>query len=153
MISIRRASNTVITLTPTPRFARRKELFDILYGTMPMSHIDRRLWDLHKDDMLAGYRRVYPVRARIGFGEMTNRGWLTPDRSAQFTDWDSGDRVIVDSGDKSFFSGGDGPLPGRSFSFERRSDACQPLPPPLSGALDRRWCSVAWWRASHACRR
>ncbi len=46
---------------------------------------------------------------------MTNHGWLTPDRSVQFTDWDSGDRVIVNFGDQPFFAVGDSPLPGRSF--------------------------------------
>jgi hypothetical protein len=34
--------------------------------------------------------------------EMINHGWLTPDRSVQFTDWDSGDRVIVNFGEQPF---------------------------------------------------
>ena len=33
---------------------------------------------------------------------MTNHGWLAPDRSVQFTDWDTGDRVIVNFGDRPF---------------------------------------------------
>jgi hypothetical protein len=84
-----------------------------------MWHIDRKLWDLHKEDMLASYRRIQAVRERIGFAEMTSHGWLTPDRSVQFTDWDSGDRVIVNFGDKPFPSVGDSPLPGRSFVVRR----------------------------------
>ena len=40
-----------------------------------------------------------PCAERIGFAEMTDHGWLTPDRSVQFTDWDTGDRVIVNFGD------------------------------------------------------
>ena len=64
-------------------YAWKKDLFNILYGTMPMWHIDRKLWDLHKKDMLASYRRIHSVRQRIGFAEMTDHGWLTPDRSVR----------------------------------------------------------------------
>jgi hypothetical protein len=101
------------------QYAWKKELFNILYGTMPMWHIDRKLWDRHRDDMLASYRRIHAVRERIGFAEMTDHGWLTPDRSVQFTDWDSGDRVIVNFGDQPLASAGDRPLPGRSFVVQR----------------------------------
>lgn len=79
-----------------------------------MWHIDRKIWDLYKQEMLASHRRIQPVRARIGFAAMTNHGWLTPDRSVQFTDWDTGDRVIVNFGDRPFASGAS-PLPARSF--------------------------------------
>ena len=80
-----------------------------------MWHIDRKLWDLHKKEMLASYRRIHSVRQRIGFAEMTDHGWLTPDRSVQFTDWDNGDRVLVNFGEQPFASDGDQSLPGRSF--------------------------------------
>jgi len=49
--------------------------------------------------MLASYQRINAVRERIGFAEMTNHGWLMPDRSLQFSDWGTGDRVIVNFGD------------------------------------------------------
>jgi len=101
------------------QFAWKKELFNVLYGTMPMWHIDRQLWDLHKRDMLASYQRIHSVRQRIGFADMTDHGWLTPDRSVQFTDWDNGDRVIVNFGEQPFASDGHKPLPGRSFMVER----------------------------------
>ena len=39
---------------------------------------DRKLWDLHKKDMLASYQaHPPPSESRIGFAEMTNHGWLT----------------------------------------------------------------------------
>jgi hypothetical protein len=84
-----------------------------------MWHIDRRRWDLHKKDMLASYQRIQVVRQRIGLAEMTNHGWLTPDRSVQFSDWDSGDRVIVNFGERPFAADRKRPLPGRSFVLER----------------------------------
>ena len=101
------------------QFAWKKELFNILYGTMPMWHIDRKLWDLHKKDMLASYQRIHSVRERIGFAEMTNHGWLTPDRSVQFTDWHNGDRVIVNFGDKPFTLSEQQPLLGQSFVVQQ----------------------------------
>lgn len=37
-------------------FADKKDLYNILYGTMPMWRIDRALWTAHKDDFVASYR-------------------------------------------------------------------------------------------------
>lgn len=101
------------------QFAWKKELFNILYGTMPMWHIDRRLWDLHKQEMLASYQRINSVRQRVGFAEMTNHGWLTPDRTVQFTDWDTGDRVIVNFGDQPFTTDRQSSVPARSFALSK----------------------------------
>ena len=69
--------------------------------------------------MLASYQRIHSVRRRIGFAEMTNHGWLTADRSVQFTDWDTGDRVIVNFGEQPFAADGETPLAGRSFLLQR----------------------------------
>jgi hypothetical protein len=101
------------------QFAWKKELFNVLYGTMPMWHIDRKLWDLHKKEMLASYQRIHAVRASVGFAEMTNHGWLTPDRSVQFSDWDTGDRVIVNFADKPFPLDAGDLVPARSFVMRK----------------------------------
>ncbi len=101
------------------QFAWKKELFNVLYGTMPMWHIDRPLWDLHKKEMLASYQRIHAVRECIGFAEMTNHGWLTPDRSVQFTDWDTGDRVMVNFGDRPFALTGGDSVPARWFVMQK----------------------------------
>jgi Glycosyl hydrolases related to GH101 family, GH129 len=100
-------------------FARKKDLFNILYGTMPMWHINRRLWERHKSDFVASYRAITSVRARIGFAGMVNHGWLTADRSVQYTDWDTGDRVTVNFGERPFERAGKAPLAGASFVLER----------------------------------
>jgi Glycosyl hydrolases related to GH101 family, GH129 len=100
-------------------FARKKNLFNILYGTMPMWHINRRLWESHKADFVASYKSIASVRERIGFAEMLNHGWLTADRSVQFTDWNTGDRVIVNFGDRPFDRQGKEPVLGRWFVVER----------------------------------
>jgi hypothetical protein len=100
-------------------FAWKKNLFNILYGTMPMWHINRRLWEAHKANFVASYKSIASVRERIGFAEMRNHGWLTADRSVQFTDWNTGDRVIVNFGERPFERKGMASVPGRSFVVER----------------------------------
>jgi hypothetical protein len=99
-------------------YAWKKDLFNILYGSMPMWHLSQRLWDRHKDAMLASYRNFLSVRSRIGFAEMVNHGWLAEDRSVQFSDWGTGDRVIVNFGDKPFDRPGKRSVAARAFLME-----------------------------------
>jgi hypothetical protein len=101
-------------------FSWKKDLFNILYGTMPMWHINRQLWESHKDDYVASYRKISSVRSRIGFARMTNHGWLAPDRSVQYTDWDTGDRVIVNFGSKPYQQPGKAKVEPRSFILQAR---------------------------------
>ena len=101
-------------------YAWKKDLFNILYGTMPMWHIDRRLWDSHKAEYVASYRAVASVRAKIGFAGMTAHGWLTADRSVQYSDWDTGDRVIVNFGKKPFRRPGKSTVEAASFVLEKQ---------------------------------
>ena len=99
-------------------FAWKKDLFNILYGTMPIWHINRRLWENHKADYVASYRAITSVRSRIGFARMTGHGWLTPDRTVQYTDWDTGDRVIVNFGLRSYQSPGKTTVAPKSFVMQ-----------------------------------
>ena len=84
-----------------------------------MWHINRRLWESHKTDYVASYRAIASVRSRIGFAGMTGHGWLTPDRSVQYTDWDTGDRVIVNFGDHPYQRTGKPTVAPASFVLER----------------------------------
>ena len=99
-------------------YAWKKDLFDIPCGTMPMWHIDRKLWDSHKDDYVASYRAIAPIRSRIGFaGLLITDGYsgsLGP-----ITDWDTGDRVMVNFGDKPYLRAGRPTVPARSFLLEK----------------------------------
>ncbi len=97
----------------------KKNLFNILYGTMPMWHITRSLWEKHKAAMVESYHQIHPVRKRIGFAEMTNHRWLTPDRQVQQTDWDTGDRVIVNFSEQAFARPTGKSVPARGFVLER----------------------------------
>jgi hypothetical protein len=99
-------------------YAWKKDLFNILYGTMPMWHINRKLWTSHKTEMLASYQNITSVRRRIGFAEMTGHGWLSKDRSVQYTDWATGDRVIVNFGNHPYEAKSAKQVPPHSFVME-----------------------------------
>ena len=97
-------------------FAWKKDLFNILYGTMPIWHINRKLWESHKADYIASYRAVASVRSQVGFSRMTGHGWLTPDRSVQYTDWEDGQRVIVNFGTRPYQAANRTTVAARSFA-------------------------------------
>ncbi len=99
-------------------FAWKKDLFNILYGTMPMWHINRQLWESHKADYVASYRAIASVRSRIGFARMIGHGWLTPDRSVQYTDWETGQRVIVNFGSRPYQVADKTTVAARSFAVQ-----------------------------------
>lgn len=103
-------------------YAWKKDLFNILYGTMPIWHINRRLWESRKADLIASYKNIASVRKRIGFAQMLKHGWLTADRSVQYTDWDTGDRVVVNFGDRPFERKPRQPVPPRFFVVEGTED-------------------------------
>lgn len=85
-----------------------------------MWHIDRSLWEAHKADYVASYRAIASVRSRLGFAAMVDHGWLTRDRTVQYTGWDTGDRVIVNFGNQPFTRAGEPTLAGASFVVEKK---------------------------------
>ena len=129
-------------------YAWKKDLFNILYGTMPMWHINRKMWESHKADYIASYRAIASVRSKIGFASMTGHGWLTTDRSVQYSDWETGDRVIVNFGNQPFQRTGKPDrrrpvFPSRQNSVRSNSVAqesvfCSRLDDPGSGEIRQR---------------
>lgn len=99
-------------------FAWKKDLFNVLYGTMPMWHINRQLWESHKTEYVESYRAIVSIRSRIGFARMTGHGWLTPDRSVQYTDWEGGQRVIVNFGSRVYQAKDKTRVAPRSFALQ-----------------------------------
>jgi len=82
-------------------------------------HINRKMWENHKADYIASYRAITSVRSRIGFAAMTGHGWLTNDRTVQYSDWDTGDRVIVNFGDHPFQRTGKPVVAAKSYVLDR----------------------------------
>jgi Glycosyl hydrolases related to GH101 family, GH129 len=88
--------------------APKKDLFNALYGTVPMYNMSTALWTDHATQFLASYQMTRGTRTRIGFSDMTGFGYLSDDREVQYTDWDGpgGTRVIANFSNRARVVGG-----------------------------------------------
>jgi hypothetical protein len=73
----------------------QKDLFNALYGTMPMWNMTTTLWAAHQQEFLDSYQFQERSRSRVGFDDMVGHGWLSDDRKLQYTDWASGVRIVA----------------------------------------------------------
>ncbi len=67
-----------------------------------MFRFDRKLWAAGKDRFGSSYRRVAPVARAVGYAEMVEHRWLTPDALVQQTRFGNGTVVTVNFGSKPF---------------------------------------------------
>jgi len=82
-----------------PDVWRRRDLFNILYGTPPMYMFTKQQWDEHKPRFVASAREVCGVARRVGYDEMRSHEFVTPDGAVQRTRWSSGETITVNFGD------------------------------------------------------
>jgi len=75
-----------------------RDLFNILYGTPPMFMFTRDMWEKNKERFIRSYKDVCAVARTVGYAEMTNHQFLTPDRSVQKTEFSNGISVVVNFG-------------------------------------------------------
>jgi hypothetical protein len=85
-----------------PALWRKRDLFNILYGTAPMFMFDRGLWEQNKDRFAQSYKNICNVTRAVGYAEMTNHRFLTPDRDVQQTVFANGVAVTVNFGEKPY---------------------------------------------------
>ena len=85
-----------------PSLWDKRDLFNALYGTPPMFMFNRKLWEEQRDRFVKSYKTVCPVARAVGYAEMTDHRFLTPDRSVQQTVFAGGVTVTVNFGDKPF---------------------------------------------------
>ncbi len=83
-----------------PEISDRKDLWNILYGTVPMFWVNDTGygWYRHRDRLLLSYRRVCGLHERIGFAEMLSHAFLTPDRAVRQTRFSDGTMCVVNFG-------------------------------------------------------
>ena len=81
---------------------QKRDLFNILYGTAPMFMFDSRLWQKDKDRFAQSYKNICDVTRSVGYADMTDHRFLTPDRDVQQTAFANGVTVTVNFGEKSF---------------------------------------------------
>jgi hypothetical protein len=85
-----------------PELWYRKDLFNLLYGTMPMLMFDRELWKKHKSRFVKSYRVCEQVARSAGFSEMLDHRFLTKDRLVQETEFADGTVVTVNFSHRPF---------------------------------------------------
>jgi hypothetical protein len=83
-----------------PAVWRKRDLFNVLYGTPPMFMFDRQLWAQNKERFAASYKDICPVVRAVGYAEMTGHTFLTPDRDVQRTEFANGVTITVNFGQK-----------------------------------------------------
>jgi len=85
-----------------PALWQKRDLFNILYGTAPMFMFDSRLWEQNKERFARSYKNICDVTRAVGYADMTDHRFLTPDRDVQQTAFANGVIVTVNFGEKPF---------------------------------------------------
>jgi len=85
-----------------PPLWQKRDLFNILYGTAPMFMFDSRFWEQEKDRFARSYKNICDITRAVGYAEMTDHRFLTPDKDIQQTTFANGVTVTVNFGEKSF---------------------------------------------------
>jgi len=78
-----------------PSLWDKRDLFNVLYGTPPMFMFNRQIWEQNKDRFAQSYKNVCPAARAVGYAEMTDHQFLTPDRDVQQTTFSNGVTITV----------------------------------------------------------
>ena len=81
-----------------PALWDKRDLFNALYGTPPMFMFSRSQWEENKARFVQSYQATCPLVRKVGYAEMTDHRFLTPDRSVQQTRFANGVTVTVNFG-------------------------------------------------------
>ena len=85
-----------------PTLWDQRDLFNLLYATPPMFMFNRKLWQENRARFVQSYRNTCPTIRRVGYSEMTDHRFLTPDRSVQQTAFANGTTATVNFGPTAF---------------------------------------------------
>ena len=92
----------------------KRDLFNVLYGTMGMYLFNNRQWAEDKERFAESYRVTSPVARATGYSEMTDHRVLSADRTVQESRFADGTVVTVNFGDAPFALHDGTSLPARS---------------------------------------
>jgi hypothetical protein len=81
-----------------PEAWAKKDLLNVLYGTMPLWMPDAELWQRYREEFVCSYLRVCSVFRATGYDRMVSHEFLTPDRRVQRTRFSGGTTVTVNFG-------------------------------------------------------
>ena len=100
-----------------PEYWWKKDLFNILYGNMPLWAIrDYKQWKRYRESFIKSYNNVSPVFEKAGFAEMLSHRFVTADKKVQETFFEGDIRIFVNfSADAYEISNYNFILPSRGF--------------------------------------
>jgi hypothetical protein len=81
-----------------PMLWDQRDLFNLLYATPPMFMFSRDLWRANKARFVQSYQNTCPTVREVGYLEMTDHRFLTPDRSVQQSAFANGTKITVNFG-------------------------------------------------------
>lgn len=81
-----------------PMLWDQRDLFNLLYATPPMFMFNRDLWRANKARFVQSYQNTCPTVREVGYHEMTDHRFLTPDRSVQQSAFANGTTITVNFG-------------------------------------------------------
>lgn len=102
-----------------PALWDKRDLFNMLYGTPPMFMFNRDIWEKNKERFAQSYKNVCSVARMVGYSEMIDHLFLTPDRDVQQTIFANGARVTVNFGDSAYTLPDGAELPPMGFRIGR----------------------------------
>lgn len=90
-------------LQAAPEVTDRKDLFNILYGTIPLLWLDPPgAWHVDRQRFLRTYRLTSKLHEAVATYEMLYHEFLTPDRATQRTRFADGTVCVVNFGEKPY---------------------------------------------------
>ena len=93
----------------------KRDLFNVLYGTMGMYILENRRWAEDKEKFVHSYQMTSPVARATGYSEMTDHRVLSADRTVQESRFSNGTVVTVNFGDAPFVLSDGSSLPARAY--------------------------------------
>ena len=103
-----------------PDLWHKRDLFNVLYGTMGMYIFNNGQWKADKDKFVRSYRTTSPVARATGYSEMLEHAVLTPDRAVQRTRFANGTVVTVNFGDRPWTSPEGETVPASDYRVSQR---------------------------------
>jgi hypothetical protein len=85
-----------------PALWDKRDLFNLLYGTAPMFMFDVDFWRQYRERFAQSYRNTCLVAREVGYAEMVDHRFLTPDRDVQQTTFSNGFTVACNFGAQTY---------------------------------------------------
>ena len=103
-----------------PDLWQKRDLFNVLYGTMGMYVFNNRQWSEDRDKFVRSYRITSPVARATGYSEMIDHRILSPDRAVQRSRFADGTEVTVNFGASPFTFPDGSTMPAMSHRVSNR---------------------------------